>query len=138
MIRRSLLILMALTLTACGGKAAPSSSSVPPSSAPAPTTATSPSPVTYTMHGQINGVSCDLTDARAQIIQVLDETKTLIGQGRSTRSTEGGCQVFQTFTVPDLPKAKFYTVNIGKRNGPTYSFAQLEKTGFEVSLKYGF
>jgi hypothetical protein len=35
----------------------------------------------------------------------------------------------------ELPKAKFYEVDIGQHKGPSYSFAELERNEWTISLE---
>ncbi len=45
------------------------------------------------------------------------------------------CQV--TFTIPNTPKAKFYTLTAGAHSGPAWSEKDLEAQGFTVTLTLG-
>jgi hypothetical protein len=123
---------LALLGTACGGSASPPAPTARPSAAP--------SPATFAMHGTVDGVACDVSAGRPQVVQVRDETNKLIGQGMtSANESDTPCSIFQTFTVSGLPRATFYSVKIGRRPGAvTYSFARLQHSGWRVKLKYGF
>lgn len=100
---------------------------------------TSPAPRTFTLKGTFQGVSCLKVESEPHSVQVSDETGTLIGQTRSGPDTDPQtCGITQTFTIRDLPRAKFYKVDIGQHEGPSYSFADLERMNWTVALKWGF
>lgn len=39
------------------------------------------------------------------------------------------------FTIPAVPDAPFYSIAVGRREGPTYSRAELEASGGAVELE---
>jgi hypothetical protein len=41
------------------------------------------------------------------------------------------------FTIEDVPRVDFYNLSIGRRDGPTYTFEEMERNGWEVALSIG-
>tara|TARA_B100000073_G_C23274814_1_gene387983 strand:- start:60 stop:464 length:405 start_codon:yes stop_codon:yes gene_type:complete len=41
------------------------------------------------------------------------------------------------FTVENIPKAKFYTIEVGRRGSLTYPYEDLEEQNWEVAFKLG-
>lgn len=56
-----------------------------------------------------------------------------LGPGR----TFGGQQCRFEFVIEDVPKAKFYTIEISGRGGPTNSYAQMEASNWNWDLTLG-
>jgi hypothetical protein len=48
-----------------------------------------------------------------------------------------GAQCVFDFTVPDVPRAKFYTIEIGRRQGPTFSYSEIAAVGWRPGLVLG-
>jgi len=71
-------------------------------------------------------------------VVVLNENGTIIANGAVTDSDAQSTVVCRLeFEVNDVPKAKFYTIEVGGRSGPTYSFDDLEESGWVVGLNIG-
>jgi hypothetical protein len=80
------------------------------------------------------------SDQRAGVkVAVLDTNgKTVatstLGNGKVDYS--GYTCVFD-FKVPDVPKSSDYSVEIGTRSGPDYTYADLESEGWDITLTLG-
>ncbi len=78
-------------------------------------------------------------------IVVKDETGSILGTGTAIGGEVTGGGVYDserdacvwTFSVDDLTDAEFYTVEAGRRGGPTYSRADLEAMDWDVALEIG-
>jgi hypothetical protein len=56
-----------------------------------------------------------------------------LGEAAATSSTS--CRL--SFVVEDVPRADFYTVEVGGRGGPSYSYEDLDDAGWEIDLEIG-
>jgi hypothetical protein len=70
-------------------------------------------------------------------VTVTSETSTVIGTGGLEQSnyTGAGCEFL--FTVPNLPRAKFYRIEISHRGQVNFSYDDLEKQNWYVRLDIG-
>lgn len=146
-----------LLLAACGGTAAtPSPTLAPPSPTPTPTPTPSPTPVPTTELHTLTGTftldqddtvdkpagDCRGTGGYSDIrsgndVLVKDETGTIIGTGRTEVETAGVRRCVYAFEVIGLPEAKFYDVTVGRREGPTWSLADMESMNWHIALTIG-
>lgn len=139
------LALLMLTLAACGGSSEPK--------APPTHTITG----TFTLLGQnedaitneyIEGefISVDggcagtggYDDIEAGLqVTVSNESGTVIGTGALGQGTEvdAGCEF--PFKVENVPVAKFYKVEVGRRGTVSYSHADMEAASWKVELSLG-
>ena len=39
--------------------------------------------------------------------------------------------------IENVPKAKFYKVRVNHRDGPSYSYGQIEQSGWQIELALG-
>jgi hypothetical protein len=92
----------------------------------------------HTLSGTLEAPDCaggwDIANA---VVEVTDESGKLIGSSStgSNELTGHGCKV--SFTVPDVPKAKFYQLKVGTHGAPSYSYSDLVGRGFDVSMTIG-
>jgi hypothetical protein len=77
----------------------------------------------------------DIQDGAA--VTITNETSTVIGTGalEQSRYTGAGCEFL--FTVPNLPRAKFYRIEISHRGQVNFSYDDLEKDSWYVRLDIG-
>lgn len=70
-------------------------------------------------------------------VDVRDESQTLLGTGNLTSGVEmsDGCTF--RFVVNEVPKAKFYTIEVGRRGDLSYSHDEMEARGWSVSFTLG-
>jgi hypothetical protein len=70
-------------------------------------------------------------------VTVTNETSTVIGTGalEQSRYTGAGCEFL--FDVPNLPRAKFYRIEISHRGQVNFSHDDLEKENWYVKLDIG-
>lgn len=77
-------------------------------------------------------------DIRAGLhVTVRDQTGTVLGTGALEGGTPLTAWCTFTFTVDALPKADFYSVEVGRRGELTYSFEELESSEWTVYLSLG-
>lgn len=136
-----LAVLLALALAACGG-----------SGSKAPTTKTING--TFTLARGLDtgeydsdnfveyGGGCGGTGGYEDIdsglqVRVSNEAGTVIGTGAlgSSAVTPNGCTF--TFSVPNLPVAKFYKVEVGNRGELSYSYEEMEAAGWKAEFTLG-
>lgn len=90
---------------------------------------------THDIKGSLTASECGGGfDIEGAAVEIRDEKDKLIGAG-STSFDQGsgvGCRV--TFTIPDVPKASFYQVNIGTHGGPSYSYSEMKANGWTLTL----
>lgn len=134
---RRLIILatLALALTACGGGS--------PATPAAPRTHTITGLVDLEVGSTRNGSTCtgaggfsDLKEG-AQVL-ILNEDGTTIATGSLASGTfqpARGVLCTWSFTIADVPDAKFYKAKINHRDGPSYSYADLEQRGWKIELR---
>ena len=132
--RLTLGALLITLLVACSGPAV----TVAPSAAVHDVTGT----LTFTGdtvgHIDCHGVGGYEDMAEGTDILVLDGAGTTIGKGTlavSDGSGDGTCSF--AFTAPAVAEAAFYTFQIGDRDGPTWSLAEMEEQGWNVALTVG-
>lgn len=71
-------------------------------------------------------------------IVVFNEKNEPIATGSlGNGSTLGGERCSFEFTIEDVPKAKFYTIEISGRGGPTNSYAEMEAVNWNWNLTLG-
>ncbi len=74
-------------------------------------------------------------------VVVKNERENIIGVSALSRDTYTGdypnvvCEF--PFVVEDLPKAKFYTIEVGRRGEQTYPYKELEERNWEVAFSLG-
>jgi hypothetical protein len=70
-------------------------------------------------------------------VTVSNETGTVIGTGALGQGTEvdAGCEF--PFTVGNVPVAKFYKVEVGRRGTVNYSYADMEAASWKAELSLG-
>jgi hypothetical protein len=72
-------------------------------------------------------------------VVVMDGAGTVIATGRTEEGLhdqfENVCEF--AFTVEDVPTSAFYSIRIGRRDGPTYSIEELEAMGWNIELSIG-
>jgi hypothetical protein len=73
-----------------------------------------------------------------QQVVVTDQSQTVVGTGNlgdGKAVAVNGCQF--SFKVPDLPKTAFYSVEVTHRGKTTYSFDDMQASGWHVALTLG-
>jgi hypothetical protein len=69
-------------------------------------------------------------------VELRDEKDELIGATSTSADTVPNdidrCLV--TFTIEQVPRAKFYSITVGTHAGPSYSYAEMESFGWDVAL----
>lgn len=60
-----------------------------------------------------------------------------IGTLRTGRSSQSGFECTMPLKVNSVPKASFYQINIGHRGAIDYSYKQMQRKGWRVSLTIG-
>jgi hypothetical protein len=71
-------------------------------------------------------------------VTVTNAAGEIIGIGElGSGETQSPSRCLFRFVVRELPESTFYTLSIGRRPGPTYSFANLEAQMWVVSLSIG-
>ncbi len=69
-------------------------------------------------------------------VTVRDGAGAVLGTGRLGDGVKDLWCTFN-FTVADLPKVDFYSVEVGRRGELTYSFDEMETSGWKVDLSIG-
>lgn len=153
--RLALIAGLALALVACGGTTSSGgpTGSVGPTSSPTPTPL--PTPKRGTLTGTFTlvdkdidrvGSSCSGSGGYSDFapgmnVVVKDEGGKIIGTSSTTPGPVPDEYASVTcvleFTVEDLPDAKFYSVEIGRRGDLTYSREELDDMGWNLSLSLG-
>lgn len=132
---KRLILAGALLVVGCGGAA--------PSAMPSQSTAQSVAgTVTFTGptvgHTDCHGVGAYADMAIGTDILIIDGSGATIGKGKLALEPGGGdgtCVFgFDAANVPDVP---FYTFQIGEREAPTYSNAEMVEMGWTVALAIG-
>jgi hypothetical protein len=82
------------------------------------------------------------SDIRKGVDVVLrNEAGTILGDGSlgagTTTDPDGYVTCHFAFEIAGVPDAKFYSIKIGKRDGPTYSLDELSGKGWQVLLTLG-
>ncbi|MCV0377535.1 hypothetical protein [Microbacterium sp.] len=156
-IARTTALCVALILSACAGEGGTLSTPTPPSGSTTAPATVEPTPTEYRLTGHVhlmrgamheglaygrrcwgaeNGGYNDI-NAGAQVV-VRSESGAVIGTGtlgEGEMDSPDGCAF--PFTVGRLPNAAFYTIEVANRDGPSYSFDDLEREGWEVRLSIG-
>jgi hypothetical protein len=72
-------------------------------------------------------------------VEVRDQDNRLLGLGRTSpgRITYLFAACRFTFTVDDLPEARFYQLELGRRGAPTYTLTDMEQMDWCVELDLG-
>jgi hypothetical protein len=70
-------------------------------------------------------------------VTVEDEKGTIIGDGALSEgsSVADGCSF--DFKVPDLPRANFYKIEVGRRGNVNYKYDAIKAAGWNVTLTLG-
>ncbi len=75
------------------------------------------------------------------VVTIKDESGKIIAVGETSHGTRSdnilGTMCMFSFTVDSIPKANFYTVEIGRRGKLTYSFDDMKKIEWNISLTIG-
>lgn len=155
-------LIIAALLTACGGTAATPEPTSEPTPEPTPKARDLTGTLTLTAteaFARFNddselderGKHCvpqtthGYTDIESGMqIVVKDETGAILATGRTTGGEIGGgvyeaerAACVWTFTVEGVGEADFYTIEAGRRGGPTYSLAEMEAMDWTVALEIG-
>lgn len=124
------------------------SSSAAPVATPAPTGTTHTIHVTFTLNasdvesvGDFGSTTCrglraydDIRDGAPVIVK--NEASVIIASSVLANSQRHGACVFR-FDIPDVPDATFYSIEVTKRGAVTHSKADMEASGWAVSLTLG-
>ena len=142
--RRALVIVFLVAFAGCSSSSSTAKKPAPPARHVLRGTVTLTGFV-MSQSGQ-EGQTCWGRDAFSDIrpdaqVRVLDESGSIVATGSLVSSRYGGewpnYQCSLGLSVPDVPSAKFYTVKIGEREGPTYSIADMKRMGWTVEMGLG-
>jgi hypothetical protein len=67
-------------------------------------------------------------------VEIRDESNKLIGSGSTGSDEEPGPGCGVSFVIENLPKASFYQIQVGTHGAPSYTYDQLQKSDWEISL----
>lgn len=137
---KGLVVVGMLIVAACG-----------PSATPVPTAAPSPTAEAYTITGTFTlssaglaGVnSCSGTGGFSDIaeglgVTVSDESHKIIAKGAlGPGKLKGQVTCNFTFSVTGVPRATFYSIEVGHRGELTYSFDEMVSKGWQVAFELG-
>lgn len=76
-------------------------------------------------------------------VVVRNEAGTVLGTARTVGGEVGGVYSRQekacvwTFTIDEVPTAQFYSIELGRRSGPTYSIDEMDASGWTIDLVIG-
>ena len=84
-----------------------------------------------------NGGYADLVGGRQIIVMDGSGQTIAVGEGQPgvLHRSDNTCEF--AFTVEGVPASDFYTIRIGSREGPTYTFEDLEAMSWHVELSIG-
>lgn len=91
----------------------------------------------HTITGSITAPECGGGyDIGGASVEVRDESGKLVGAATTSlgETTSTGYLCTASFTVPDVPKAKFYDVTIGTHGGPSYTYEEMQRNEWTLEL----
>lgn len=158
-------LLLALLLVAGCGAAAPTPQIIyvtpPPGALPTPiivniTPEPPPSGTVHSLTGTFtlvrgdgvssnfggNGSSCHGTGGYSDFqdgmtVVVKDQAGTIVATGATDTAAVSAGNCVMRFSIPSIPDATFYSVEIGHRGAVTYSRADMETRGWKLDLTLG-